>query len=211
MQNVMNNPLGLVFCDSSWEENFIMDEIQTEYRPDTWNLQPGDTVIEIGGHTGEVSMTLAKKYGARVFVFEPSPLNYSRLMANIKTNRLGDLIKVFNFAITGDGRDIRMHMTKNSGAHRIYGSKAGPIVKSKTLKDALKMCKFDKPPKVMIMDCEGAEFEILKDLEPLKGIEIFRGEFHEAFGGGNIDELLAIVKTIVPSVSVCMTYAKIVK
>jgi len=207
----MINPLCLIFRDPGYEESFMMDEIQTEYQPDTWNLQPGDTVIEIGGHTGEVSMTLAKKYGARVFVFEPSPQNYTKLMANISVNELSDLITVFNYAITGDGRDVRMHMVKNSGAHRIYGSKVGPIVKSKTLKNAIKMCKLDKPPKVMVMDCEGAEFEILKDLEPLQGVEIFRGEFHEAFGGGDIDKLLESVQKVVPNCSICMTYIRSTK
>ena len=158
----MNNPLGLKFEDPGWEEDFIMDEIQTEYAPDTWGLQAGDVVIEIGGHTGEVSMTLAKKYGVNVFVFEPSPQNYAKLMVNIEANRLSSLITVFNLALTGDGRDVHINMVKNSGAHRI--GKAGPVVKSVTFQRALQMCALTGPPIVVVMDCEGAEFEILENL-----------------------------------------------
>jgi FkbM family methyltransferase len=200
------NPLNLIFVDSDWTEEFMLDEVLTEYQPDTWNLQPGDTVLEIGGHTGEVSMTLAKKYGVQVFVFEPSPQNYRKLMANIHANDLDKLITVFPLAVTGDGRDVHMHMVKNSGAHRIYGSKAGPVIKSRTLKQALEMCNLEKPPRVIVMDCEGAEFEILKDLEVLRGVEIMRGELHESFGAGDIDRLLAEIKVVVPDAIFTMTY-----
>jgi FkbM family methyltransferase len=204
MQNPLNNPLGLIFINPSWEEEFMLNEVKAEYKPDDWNLQPGDAALEIGGHTGEVSMTLAKKYGTRVFVFEPSPQNYAKLMANIQANGLGDLITVFNLALTGDGRDVHMYMPKNSGAHRM--GKTGPVAKSVTFQQALKMCNLAKPPKVVVMDCEGAEFEILEDLEPLRGVGFFCGEFHEAFGNGDIDLLLARVKTIVPNCSPTMTY-----
>ena len=201
----MSNPLNLTFIDPGWEEFFILDEIENEYQPDTWELQVGDSVIEIGGHTGEVSMTLAKKYGCGVFVFEPSPQNYKKLMANIAANGLGNLITVFNLAVTGDGRDVHMNMVKNSGAHRIGVS--GPVIKSVTFRQALVMCKLTKnPPKVVVMDCEGAEFEILQDLEPFKGIQILRGEFHGNFNKGNIDELLKKVQTVVPDTKMTMTY-----
>lgn len=200
------NPLGLIFLNSDWTEEFMMNEVQEEYKPDTWDLQPSDIVLEIGGHTGEVSMTLAKKYGVRVFVFEPSPQNYRNLMANIHANDLDKLITVFPLAVTGDGRDVHMHMVKNSGAHRIYGSKVGPVVKSCTLKQALEICNLEKPPRVIVMDCEGAEFEILKDLEVLRGVEIMRGELHESFGMGNIDQLLAEIKSVIPDAIFTMTY-----
>jgi FkbM family methyltransferase len=200
------NPLGLIFLNSGWEEEFMMKEIQEDYIPDTWGLTNEDYVIEIGGHVGEVSMTIARKYGAQVFVFEPSPPNYQKLMKNIAVNKLGHLITVFPLAVTGDGRDVRMHLTQNSGAHRIYGSKQGPIVKSVTLAQAFQKCNQIKPPRLLIMDCEGAEFEILQDVGPLQGIRMIRGELHEAFGGGNIDELLERIKTMIPDALFCMTY-----
>lgn len=175
----MNNPLDLKFINAGREEDFIMNELQTEYCPDTWSLRPGDVVIEIGGHTGEVSMTLAKKYGVKVFVFEPSPQNYAKLMVNVEANKLSSLITVFNLALTRDGRDVHMNLVKNSGAHRI--GKAGPKVKSVTFQEALKMCALVMPPLVVVMDCEGAEFEILENLKPFRGIKMLRGEFHGKF------------------------------
>lgn len=200
----MNNPLGLVFIDAGWEEDFILNEVQTEYQPDTWGLKPGDVVIEIGGHTGEVSMTLAKGYGARVFVFEPSPQNYKKLMANIRANQLEELITVYHLALTGDGRDVHMFMPKNSGAHRI--GKHGPVAKSVTFRQALKICGLESPPFAVVMDCEGAEFEILQDLTPFEGIKILRGEFHGNFNSGDIDKLLERVKTVIPDCKITMTY-----
>ncbi|HEY1146145.1 MAG TPA: FkbM family methyltransferase [Allosphingosinicella sp.] len=47
---------------------------------------PGDTVIDVGGHIGYVSLYLAHLVGptGRVFVFEPSPDNLRYLTANTK-------------------------------------------------------------------------------------------------------------------------------
>jgi FkbM family methyltransferase len=49
-------------------------------------IQPGATVIEVGGHIGYISMWLASLVGAngRVIVFEPGPNNHSYLLRNIE-------------------------------------------------------------------------------------------------------------------------------
>jgi FkbM family methyltransferase len=199
------NPLGLVFADPGWEEKVILKEIQTDYRTDTWGLGPKDIVIEIGGHVGEVSMTLAKKYGCRVYVFEASPFNYGRLIKNIQQNKLTDLVKVHHLAVTKDGRKIRMSMGKNSGAHHIYGAGGDPEVPSITLSKILSTVTGTKRPiSLLLIDCEGAEYEILEDLVPLKHIKAIRGEFHATGAHGDMDLLLARVQEVVPDTIVNM-------
>lgn len=48
-------------------------------------IQPGDTVVEVGGHIGYISLYLADLVGpdGRVFVFEPSPQNLQYLQRNV--------------------------------------------------------------------------------------------------------------------------------
>jgi hypothetical protein len=93
---------------------------------------------------------------------------------------------------------------RNSGAHRIGNS--GPIVASVTFRKAVEMCGLMKPPEVVVMDCEGAEFEILEDLEAFRGVRVLRGEFHGNFNPGNIDDLLARVQTVIPDCKMTMVY-----
>jgi len=202
------NPLGLKFIEPGWEEEFMLREIQTEYRPDDWGLGPDDVVLEIGGHRGQLSMTLAKKYGCHVIVFEPSPPNYEKLIANIAANELEAQITTFNKAVTGNGRLVRMNiMARNSGAHNIFGKKerGDPLVASVTLAQAIGLCK--KTPTLLLIDCEAAEFEILADLAPLQGIRMLRGEFHSR-APGDIEELLRKVKTIIPDAQPYMHHPK---
>jgi len=74
-------------------------------------------------------------------------------------------------------------MARNSGAHNIFGKKerGDPLVASVTLAQAIGLCK--KIPTLLLIDCEAAEFEILADLAPLRGIRMLRGEFHSRTPG----------------------------
>jgi FkbM family methyltransferase len=191
-----NNPLGLKFIRVSDTEQFILTEIQDFYNTDSWGLGPDNVMLEIGGHTGEVSMTCAKKYGCKVIVYEPSPQNYERLVKNIELNELTHLVFPHFLAVTKDGR--RIHMLEeayNSGGSRIAEDGVGPEVDSITLKQIVSEIK--EPIQLILMDCEGAEFEILEDLSPLKNIAKFRGELHETTGR-DIDKLLERIKSVIP-------------
>ncbi|MHB8383582.1 MAG: FkbM family methyltransferase [Candidatus Binataceae bacterium] len=51
-------------------------------------LRPGDTVYDIGGHAGYMALLFSALVGpiGRVFTFEPSPVNFPRVQANIEAN-----------------------------------------------------------------------------------------------------------------------------
>jgi FkbM family methyltransferase len=158
-------------------------------------------MFEIGAHSGTVSMVCAKKYGCKVFAYEPSPLNYRLLIENIRINQLEHLIFPYPLAITGDGRSIRMQESlTNSGASNIYGNERHPLIESVSLKDAISAIRKEGEfIQVILMDCEGTEFELLKNVKLLKGIPVFRGEFHQQYGDGNVDGLLERIKTVIPN------------
>lgn len=64
-------------------------------------INPGDVVYDIGGHAGYMSLLFASLVGpeGRVFTFEPSPSNYSRVQRNIEANGKANVV-VVNAAVS---------------------------------------------------------------------------------------------------------------
>jgi FkbM family methyltransferase len=199
-----NNPLGLKFIDPTRPERLIQIDILQVYKPDDWGLTPDNVMLEIGANSGAVSMHCAKKYGCKVYAYEPAPATYDLLVKNICINELENLIFTFPYAVTKDGRPVHVkEYPQNRGSGNIYlGGQNDPIVPSIALKRIIEELREAKEfIQVLLMDCEGAEFELLEDLEPLRGIPKFRGEFHdswEVMRNGKIEDLLERVKTVIP-------------
>ena len=163
------------------------------YNFDAIDFKDGDVVIDIGGNIGMVSIYLAKKYPfLKIYAFEPVKQNYENFLKNIELNNIDkDIIKVFNLAITKDRRDVILTSPfDNSGASNIYDNYRGSkilnnnsIVKSITFDDIFSNNNISKC-KLLKIDCEGAEYEILYNAneENLKNCEYMRGEFHKFRG-----------------------------
>jgi FkbM family methyltransferase len=163
----------------------IVNEVKAgEYALDGIVFSPGDVVVDIGAHIGVVSIYLAKKYPfLKIYSYEPMADNYENLTANIKKNR-AENIQPFNMAVTKDGRDFNMifHESNTGGATGQLGNMelAGHVnftVKSTTIDrifndNGIKKCKLLK------IDCEGSEHEILCGCSILDRVENIRGEFH---------------------------------
>ena len=159
------------------------------YNFDSINFKDGDVVIDIGGNVGMVSLYLAKKYPfLKIYAFEPVKQNYENFLKNIELNNINkDIIKVFNLAITKDRRDVILTSPfNNSGGSNIYDyhicSKIlnnSSIGKSITFDDIFNNNNISKC-KLLKIDCEGAEYEILysANVENLKNCEYMRAEFH---------------------------------
>jgi len=69
-------------------------------------IQPGDTVIELGGHIGYISLWFAHLVGdaGRVYVFEPSPDNLRYIEPNTAAARQVALVRKAAGASTGTAR-----------------------------------------------------------------------------------------------------------
>lgn len=109
------------------------------------------------------------------------------MLKNIELNNINkNIIKVFNFAITKDGRDVITNSPSfNSGASNIYNyygddiANTVPNIKSITFDDIFTNNNISKC-KLLKIDCKGAEYEILynANIENLKNCEYMRAEFH---------------------------------
>lgn len=185
----------------------VCRETATQFPPD-FSLKPGDVVIDIGAHVGVVSIYLAKRYpGIRVYAYEPVKTNFERLKRNIEANKAEDITAV-NMAVTGNGRGVGLYGNgeMNSGGYSIYSTGNTPgnwmgkepaaanCLDATTLAGIFECHQIDHC-KVLKIDCEGAEYEILTaNEELLDRVEYLRGEFHRVsrFPSWTPESLLAM-------------------
>jgi len=151
------------------------------------DFQPGDVVVDIGAHVGVVSTYLAKRFPfLRIVSFEPVPRLFELLQWNLKRNGIRNVTAV-NKAVTGDGRRLGMvaWLASNSGGGTSQFSSGREQdaehyfeVESTTLDRifedyGIEHCRLLK------IDIEGAEYEVLSQATCLDRVEHVRGEFHE--------------------------------
>jgi FkbM family methyltransferase len=198
LHTVFLDGLEFKFCDLflSRTVGCVADELKNNsYLFSEIEFAPGDCVIDIGGNIGMVSIYLAKKYPfLKIYAFEPVKANYENFQRNIELNNIPkDVITLVNSAVTKDGRDINLSwlplQTGSSSAFNEPGKGVREFViteqvKSITLENIFAKYNISKC-KLLKIDCEGAEYEILTDAgEFLKKCAHLRGEFHQYKSSG---------------------------
>ena len=216
---VINNQ-KLYFYDVSFSlgyKNIINDMNNDCYNLSKIDFKENDIVIDIGANIGVISVYLAKKYPfLKIYAFEPFKTSYELLSENIKANNIPEgTIKPFNTAVTKDGRNIVMK-TEDLLTSVCYSVDFGKDKSACNGKDSVKSVTLDNiietalaenkqsNIKLLKMDCELSEYEILKNTktENLKKISYLSAEFHEKDGFGNPDELESYVKKYIRNVTV---------
>lgn len=190
--------INFYFYDSiiSNTVKWVVSEMET-YNFNTIDFQEGDVVIDIGANVGMISVYLAKKYPfLKIYAFEPVKQNYENLLKNIEINNIKEgIITVENVAITEDRRniDIITPLDNTGGSSFVIERNLNAInsninlnVKSITFDDIFEKYNIDKC-KLLKIDCEGAEYEILYSASEnnLKKCENMRSEFH----GNELDQI----------------------
>jgi FkbM family methyltransferase len=148
---------------------------------------PGDVVVDVGGNLGVVSIYVARKHrGVRAILYEPMPDSFRLCVRNIEANGVADRVTAVAKAVTSDGRPLTLAARRDflggASAHYDGARVAGPdhvqhTVDSVTLdrlfeEHAITRCKLLK------IDCEGSEHEILRAAHVLDRVDCLSGEFH---------------------------------
>lgn len=116
--------------------------------------------------------------------FEPVPDNFQNLLRNLQLNGVNNVVS-HALAVTKDGRSFEMiaHLASNSGGATGYlrdmklPGHSYFIVASTTLEAVFQ--KYTLPfVKLLKIDCEGGEHEILLNTQCLPKVEYLSGEFH---------------------------------
>jgi FkbM family methyltransferase len=132
-------------------------------------LRPGDSAYDVGSSNGLWTVFLAKAVGERgqVVAFEPNRVSYHKLKANLKLNGLSN-VRCFETALgelDGEGTlfwgewEARSSMTMPPGraelGHEVVMVRQG---------DRLRESEGLPVPKVVKIDVEGFEYDVLKGL-----------------------------------------------
>jgi FkbM family methyltransferase len=205
---------GIELMLRDWEGSSVLDIVPREILLGEYNL-PGiefrrnDVVIDVGANIGIVALYLAKKHpDIHIVAMEPVPTTFSHLQENIVLNRVGNITPL-NCAVTRDGRDLRMivHPGHSGGSTGHIRELKQPghynlTVRSRTL-DAIFADYVQDRCRLLKIDCEGAEYEVLSSTRSLDrvdhlGIELHHNQFLRSQGFTPEGLLRHVMRSIPP-------------
>jgi FkbM family methyltransferase len=135
------------------------------YEPDQSRLfeeyvKPGAVVCDLGAHVGYYTLLAAvlSGPGGKVYAFEPSPRNLSRLRRHVAMNACQNIV-VFDYALSDHEGTAHFETQCGSGVGHL--SESGGIEVKLTTLDILAAEGRITLPNVLKIDVEGAEYDVL--------------------------------------------------
>ena len=153
-----------------------------EYDVEDFEINTNDTVIDIGAHIGLFSLLVSQlcKTG-KILSFEPVSENFDLLVSNLKLNHIKNILP-FNMAVSKNSGRLDLFLNNDQSAHSIFSKSSESIsVESTSLQKIFEENKISSC-KLLKLDCEGAEYEIIDSLpsEYLDKIQNIVMEYHSA-------------------------------
>lgn len=149
------------------------------------SVKDGDIVFDVGSCVGDFAISAAFK-GAKVFAFEPDPINYEILVNNIKINNLEDKITAIQMGIYDTSGEVCFNnQFENTAGYNV--TKDGNVrIKTITLKEVMDTNSINCID-ILKIDVEGSEYKIFSNpiTANLENIKIIVGEYHLLSGPEN--------------------------
>ena len=153
-----------------------------EYDVDSFKINQNDIVIDVGAHIGLFSLLVSQfcRTG-KIFSFEPIRDNFDLFVSNLELNHIQNVFP-FNVGVSKNSGGLNLFLNDDQSAHSIFpnGSKSIAV-------DSISLQKiFDEKKislcKLLKLDCEGAEYDIIDSLpaEYLDKIQNMAIEYHLA-------------------------------
>jgi len=182
----------LVFQINSWEELFILNEVFVDK---VYNIESPSkfAVIDIGMNVGISSLYFASKEGCeKIFAYEPFAQTIEKAKKNLELNpAVSGKITVFNIGLGFPERKVGVYYSeKMKGSVGIYenalvNESEDKVLQGLEIRDVTEWIRknFDSYNGAFIVkiDCEGAEYEIIRRLNEtnlLQKISYFMIEWH---------------------------------
>jgi len=149
-------------------------------------VRPGDCVIDIGANQGFFSCYAALK-GAKVYAFEPFPESFGRLQQNVERNGFSSQVIPSRMAVSSSNGNATFWFTDylGGGVNTLFPSfletlpvRAKSRIEVDTVSIDSVLSKISGQVRLCKIDCEGAEFGILKNLSNPSRIDSFAIEYH---------------------------------
>lgn len=169
-------------------------------------IKKGDICIDCGANIGEISQLMVDR-GAEVYAFEPDPYALKKLTQRFKG--VGN-IKIHNKAVSNKSGRLKLFFREEHDQDPVMFSVGSTLIDEKNDIDESKFCEVDvislkefirqfEYIKILKLDIEGAECDILEDL--LDSDDIFKFglvlvETHEKWIPSQKERLAKIKETI---------------
>ncbi len=149
-------------------------------------MQKGDVVLDVGAHIGLFSLYAYGKGAAQVLAYEPNPVNFDALKANISLNNATN-VRAFKIAVLPGVTSTIFHIPRSKYKDR---SSVFEIVKEDHEDISVDCVSLDELVKqnglthidFLKLDAEGAEHKILADSRCLDLVEKIAVEGHDVEG-----------------------------
>ena len=153
-----------------------------EYDIDSFEINPSDIIIDVGAHIGLFSLLVSQfcKTG-KIFSFEPIRENFDLLVSNLGLNHTENVFP-FNVGISKNSGKLNLFLNNDQSAHSIFPKGSESITVEATSLQKIFDEKQISSCKLLKLDCEGAEYDIIDSLpvEYLDKIQNMAIEYHLA-------------------------------
>jgi FkbM family methyltransferase len=133
-------------------------------------LKIGDTVLDVGANVGTVAIPIAKSIGVsgNVVCVEASPTIFQYLQSNITNNNITNIRAICTLVGETDGEQVKFYDAPTTsfgmGGRSRYPGYQESIVISKRVDTILEETALS-PPRIMKIDVEGYELNVLRSAE----------------------------------------------
>lgn len=146
-------------------------------------------VVDVGGYKGDYADLIDKKYGCEIIVYEPIAAYFSIIQKRFKDRKN---IHPVPMAIGRDTRIRKMYISEASTSFfpAWNNSSIVELVPTARLSDEIKEKKVD----ILKLNCEGAEYEIIEDLDKndlIKDIDEILVQFHKIMKRDGSEKILS--------------------
>jgi FkbM family methyltransferase len=178
---------------------FIYHEIFIDKAYDLEMPKNDPTIIDVGGNIGLFILRYKYLYPkSKVYSFEPVPTNYEELLDIINSNKLTDVVPV-NKAIMDKKGKINLFLSPtNHAGHSVFKEISGERfveVDTTTLEIVFTSYNISKCD-LLKLDCEGAEYEILKSINQEMALKINTIIYEPTHKLYSVNELNSYLETL---------------
>ena len=171
------------------EECGIFAEEFCEYPYEFKNMEKGMIILDIGSNVGDTALDFASK-GLTVYGFEPVKELYELSLKNVGLNpHLKDKTNLFNYAVSYKKGTISIDKMDSTSDY--VDTEDSYEIEVITLEDILS--KFNIKPTLLKMDCEGCEFDIVRNTD-LRDFEEIIMEHHAGLRNDNHEDIVNILE-----------------
>lgn len=173
--NLWEEIVKVVLSEPTYNDEWISNKVIQENEYEINKFSSDDVVIDIGSHKGYFAKLCMDNGCKQIHCFEPEANNFEELINNLKDYKH---FQPYNLAVFDKIREKEFHIVpgENTGLHSFYQKGIATKVKTVGLDDIL--INFPKV-KLIKIDTEGSEYEILMKSKLLFKVDRIIGEYHD--------------------------------